>query len=100
DRIVARAIFTLERALEIERTTRHDLLGFVGAVLENLGEEGRYFHYGVTSYDVEDPALSLLLCEAVDLLLADTERLIAAIRRRSRRASAAPQRCRTSATRG
>src|SRR5207302_11284867 len=74
DRILARATFTLDRALEIERTTRHDLLGFVGAVLENLGEEGRYFHYGVTSYDVEDPALSLLMVEAADLLLDDTER--------------------------
>src|SRR5437879_5362328 len=82
--IVAKATFTLERALEIERTTRHDLLGFVGAVLENLGEEGRFFHYGVTSYDVEDPALSLMLCEAVDLLLEDTERLIAAIRKRAK----------------
>ena len=52
-------------------------------MLENLGEEGRFFHYGVTSYDVEDPALSLLLCEAIDLLLQDCERLIGAIRRRA-----------------
>jgi adenylosuccinate lyase len=80
---VAKATFCLERALEIERTTRHDLLGFVGSVLENLGEEGRFFHYGVTSYDVEDPALSLLLCQAADMLLADVEPLIAAIRRRA-----------------
>src|SRR6185369_1009369 len=61
DAIVKKARFSLERALEIEKTTRHDLLGFVGAVLESLGPEGRYFHYGVTSYDVEDPALSFLL---------------------------------------
>src|SRR5215218_8314428 len=61
EKIVRKAKFTLARAQEIEQTTRHDLLGFVGAVLENLGEEGRFFHYGVTSYDVEDPTLSLLL---------------------------------------
>jgi adenylosuccinate lyase len=84
DRIRANATFSLERALEIERTTRHDLLGFVGAVLENLGEEGRFFHYGVTSYDIEDPALSLLLCESLDLLLGDVEQLMASIRRRAR----------------
>src|SRR5436305_6887472 len=84
DRILARATFTLERALEIERTTRHDLLGFVGAVLENLGEEGRYFHYGVTSYDVEDPALSLLMSQAADLILNDVDALCDAIRDRAR----------------
>ena len=40
---------------------RHDLIGFVESVLENLGPEGRWFHYGVTSCDIEDPALSLQL---------------------------------------
>ena len=82
--IVRKASFSLERALEIEQTTRHDLLGFVGAVLENLGSEGRYFHYGVTSYDIEDPALSLLMVEALDLILAKLDELAAAIRERAR----------------
>jgi adenylosuccinate lyase len=84
DRIVAGARFSLERALELEREQRHDLLGFVGAVLENLGEEGRYFHFGVTSYDIEDPALSLLMSEAIDLILADVDALCEAIRDRAR----------------
>jgi adenylosuccinate lyase len=84
DRIVARATFSLERALELEREQRHDLLGFVGAVLENLGEEGRYFHFGVTSYDIEDPALSLLMSQAADLILKDVDALCEAIRDRAR----------------
>lgn len=84
DRILQRARFSLERALEIEKTTRHDLLGFVGAVLENLGPEGRFFHYGVTSYDIEDPATSLLLVEALGLALAELDGLIEAIRARAR----------------
>lgn len=84
DAIVAGARFSLDRALEIEQTTRHDLLGFVGSVLENLGPEGRYFHYGVTSYDIEDPALSLQLCQAIDLILAELDALIEAIRERAR----------------
>jgi adenylosuccinate lyase len=74
----------LERALEIEKTTRHDLLGFVGAVLEHLGPEGRFFHYGVTSYDIEDCALSLQLCAAADLLLKDLDALVEAVRVRAR----------------
>jgi adenylosuccinate lyase len=84
ERIVKNARFSLDRALEIEETTRHDLLGFVGAVLENLGPEGRYFHYGVTSYDIEDPALSLLMLEALDLILAELDDLIEATRERAR----------------
>src|SRR5580765_5434617 len=82
--ILKSARFSLERALEIEKTTRHDLLGFVGAVLENLGPEGRYFHYGVTSYDIEDPALSLLIAQSLDLILAELDGLTAAIRDRAR----------------
>ncbi len=82
--IARNARFSLDRALEIERTRRHDLLGFVGAVLENLGPEGRYFHYGVTSYDVEDPALSLLTVQALDLILAELDTLIDAVRERAR----------------
>jgi adenylosuccinate lyase len=84
DLIRAKAQFSLERALEIEKTTRHDLLGFVGAVLENLGPEGRYFHYGVTSYDIEDPALSLQMMEALDYILAKLDDLIDATRERAR----------------
>src|SRR5437764_3954970 len=84
ERIVRGARFRLERALAIEQTTRHDLLGFVGAVLENLGPEGRYFHYGVTSYDIEDPALSLLIVEALDLIGAELDALIEAVRERAR----------------
>jgi adenylosuccinate lyase len=70
--------------LEIEKTTRHDLLGFVGSVLESLGPEGRYFHYGVTSYDIEDPALSLLMVQALDLILQELDGLIEAVRERAR----------------
>jgi adenylosuccinate lyase len=82
--IVRNAKFSLDRALEIEKTTRHDLLGFVGAVLENLGPEGRYFHYGVTSYDIEDPALSLLMVQALDMILEKLDGLIDATRERAR----------------
>lgn len=90
-----KARFSLERALEIEQTTRHDLLGFVRAVLENLGPEGRYFHYGITSYDVEDPALALQMVEALDLILAELDGLIEAVRERAREHKYTPMMGRT-----
>ena len=49
---------TAERVAEIERTTDHDLAAFVDAVAEQLGPEGRWFHYGLTSSDVVDTGLA------------------------------------------
>jgi len=95
DLILKNARFSLERALEIEKTTRHDMLGFVGSVLENLGPEGRYFHYGVTSYDIEDPALSLLMVQSLDLILGELDALIEAVRVRAREHKYTPMMGRT-----
>src|SRR5690242_6903771 len=61
DKIKAEAKFTVERIEEIEQETHHDLIAFVKAVTENLGDEGKYVHYGVTSYDIEDTAMALRL---------------------------------------
>jgi adenylosuccinate lyase len=74
-KIRANARFTVERILEIEETTQHDVMAFVKAVTENLGEEGKYVHYGITSYDVVDTALGLLMRESADIILSDLERL-------------------------
>ncbi len=60
---------TPERVAEIERETNHDVAAFVDAVSEGLGEEGRWFHYGLTSSDVLDTALSLTAQDAGALLL-------------------------------
>ena len=68
--IRAGAKFDLARMAELEKETRHDVMAFVKNVAENLGEEGRYVHYGVTSYDIVDTALSLLLRDAADIILA------------------------------
>ncbi len=68
-----------ERVAEIEATTHHDVAAFVDAVAEQLGEEGRWFHYGLTSSDVLDTALSLQIREAGALLLAGLERALTAV---------------------
>ena len=60
---------TAERVAEIEERTQHDLAAFVDAVAEQLGPVGRWFHYGLTSSDVLDTALSLQVQEAGRLLL-------------------------------
>jgi adenylosuccinate lyase len=66
-----------------QRRTRHDLIAFLQAVYEHLGEEKKWLHYGVTSYDIEDTALSSLMKQAANLLLKDLADLEAAIIRRA-----------------
>jgi adenylosuccinate lyase len=58
-----------ERVAELEATLHHDTAAFVDAVAEGLGEEGRWFHYGLTSSDVVDTALSLQIQAAGRLIL-------------------------------
>jgi adenylosuccinate lyase len=64
---------------EIEALTHHDVAAFVDAVSEELGAEGRWFHYGLTSSDVVDTALALQIRDAGALILAGLERAFAAV---------------------
>jgi adenylosuccinate lyase len=68
-----------ERAAELERETQHDVAAFVDAVAAELGPAGRFFHYGLTSSDVVDTALSLQVREAGALLLEGLERALQAV---------------------
>ena len=70
---------TPERVAEIEERTQHDVAAFVDAVAEPLGPVGRWFHYGLTSSDVLDTALSLQIREAGALILEGIERALAAV---------------------
>ncbi|MFL5954747.1 MAG: adenylosuccinate lyase [Gaiellaceae bacterium] len=74
---------TPERVAEIEETTDHDLAAFVDAVAEQLGAEGRWVHYGLTSSDVVDTALALQLREAGELVVRGIDRALAAVVRRA-----------------
>ena len=65
------ASFNIERIVEIEQETRHDVVAFTRAVSETLGEERKWVHYGLTSTDVVDTANSYLLKQANDILQAD-----------------------------
>ena len=80
DTIRERAVVpTPERVAEIEARTHHDVAAFADAVAEGLGEEGRWFHYGLTSSDVLDTALALQIRDAGALILAGIDRAFAAV---------------------
>lgn len=70
------ASFDVKRINEIELETRHDVVAFTRAVSETLGEERKWVHYGLTSTDVVDTALSYLLKQANEILLKDIENFI------------------------
>ena len=70
---------TPQRVAEIELTTDHDLAAFVEAVGEQLGPEGRWVHYGLTSSDVVDTTLSLQIQDAGKLVLVEIDRAIEAV---------------------
>ena len=64
-----KADFTVERILEIEQTTRHDVIAFLTNMAENIGPESRFIHMGMTSSDLLDTSLALLCKEAGELIL-------------------------------
>ncbi|MDX2073967.1 MAG: adenylosuccinate lyase [Alphaproteobacteria bacterium] len=75
--------FDPKRVDEIERTTKHDVIAFLTNVAEYVGEDARFLHQGMTSSDVLDTCLSVQLARASDILIADVDALLAAIKRRA-----------------
>src|SRR5690625_3628161 len=65
------ASFSIDKIQEIEKETRHDVVAFTRAVSESLGEERKWIHYGLTSTDVVDTALSYLLKQANEIIRRD-----------------------------
>lgn len=78
-----RAKFSVDRIREIERETRHDILAFLTAVAENVGDEAKYIHMGLTSSDVKDTALGYMMKQASDIIIADLEKFRDVLRRRA-----------------
>ncbi len=78
-----KARFSVERIREIEKETRHDILAFLTAVAENVGDEAKYIHMGLTSSDVKDTALAVLMRQAADILLERLDKLHAVLKRRA-----------------
>lgn len=70
-RIKKKATFSLKRIEEIEKVVKHDVIAFLTSVAENVGEDSRYIHFGLTSYDVVDTAFSLLIKESLEKIKKD-----------------------------
>ncbi|MDB5593018.1 adenylosuccinate lyase [Enterovirga sp.] len=77
------AVFDVARIDEIERVTKHDVIAFLTHLAEIVGPEARFVHQGMTSSDVLDTCLSVQLVRASDLLLADLDGLLEALKRRA-----------------
>jgi adenylosuccinate lyase len=77
------ATFDVARIDEIERVTKHDVIAFLTHLSEIVGPEARFAHQGMTSSDVLDTCFSVQLVRASDLLLADIDALLAALKRRA-----------------
>ncbi len=75
--------FNAERIDEIESVTKHDVIAFLTHLAELVGENSRFIHLGMTSSDVLDTALSVQLSQASDILIADLERILAALKKRA-----------------
>ena len=88
--IKAKARFDVARIEEIEREVQHDVIAFVSCVAESVGPEGRWLHYGLTSSDVVDTALAILMRDACDLVRADVVDLMEAVKERALRHRRAP----------
>jgi adenylosuccinate lyase len=75
EQIEKKAAFDVKRIAEIEAVTQHDVIAFVSSVAEKTGPSGRFIHLGLTSSDVIDTAASLLLSEAIDVVINSAEAL-------------------------
>ena len=82
--VAERGHFEIARIDTIEREVRHDVIAFLTAVAEHVGEEARFMHRGMTSSDVLDTGFAVQLARASDILLADLDALLAALERRAR----------------
>lgn len=82
-KILENAKFDINRIDEIEKTTKHDVIAFLTNVSENLGEEGRFLHYAMTSSDCIDTAVALQIKESLELILKDIEQLLDVIKKRA-----------------
>jgi len=82
--IAAKGAFDLARIDEIEKTTKHDVIAFVSSVAEKVGPDGRYVHYGMTSSDVLDTALSVQAQKAGTIMLKTLARLENALKEKAK----------------
>ena len=80
EKIRRKARFDIDRIDEIEKETRHDVIAFLSSVRENLSEEGRLVHYGMTSSDTIDTANAIILTQAAEIIDSDIRMLMGSLK--------------------
>jgi len=78
-----KATFDVRRVDEIEKVTKHDVIAFLTNVGESIGQQSRYLHYGLTSSDILDTSLAMLLKEASELILQGIHRLLGVLKEKA-----------------
>jgi len=81
--IKLKAGYDVARIEEIEKKTKHDVIAFLTSVTERVGEDGRFIHMGLTSSDVLDTSLAVLLKEATDILIEDIDELLVVLKEKA-----------------
>lgn len=81
--IRAKATFDLARVHEIEKVTNHDIIAFLTNVAEYVGDDSKYIHKGLTSSDVKDTALGIMMKKSADIILDDLRKFHAVLKRRA-----------------
>ena len=81
--IKKKARFDVKRIDEIEKVVKHDVIAFLTSVAENVGHESRFIHKGLTSSDIVDTALSLLMKEASDIIISDIKGLMPVLKKQA-----------------
>ncbi|HEX7400542.1 MAG TPA: adenylosuccinate lyase [candidate division Zixibacteria bacterium] len=82
-RIRRKAKFDIKRIAEIEEKTKHDVIAFLTNVAEHVGPESKYIHFGMTSSDILDTSLSLLMREAGEVILGDLQKSCLLVRKKA-----------------
>lgn len=83
------------RVEEIEKVTNHDVIAFLEAVREKIGNKSRWLHFGMTSYDLVDTAWALIIREALNIIIKETDKLLGILKKLSIRYKKTPQMGRT-----
>jgi len=83
NKIKRKARFSLARIGEVESKVNHDVIAFLSSLSESVGKEGRYIHLGLTSSDILDTALAVQMVQAIDILIADGEKLSRTLKKRA-----------------
>jgi adenylosuccinate lyase len=81
--IKSKVAINVNRIDEIEKTTKHDVIAFLTSLTEKVGEDGRFIHMGLTSSDVLDTSLAVLLKEAAEILIEDINALLAVLKKKA-----------------